>query len=361
MTDAIKTLLLGADNVTPATDANPVPVALSGGDVTIGTVKIQGVNGVNIAVVDGLGNLAVAGNGPVQPDTAQTGSILTAGIYNSTPPTLTDGQQAGLQVNNHGALITTATFSGTVDTAAEATASAPSYTEGTSNPLSQTLTGNLRVTDIAAEAVLGTTSGAAVITDATGTIQQYLRGLIKQWIAGTLVLGAGTNAIGKLASNAGVNIGTVSIDSSQLAPPISAYATISSANAQQTSLPTDQVVPNKLQSQSNGTTSSRVVAVSGTPAAVVLKASAGALVEIDVFNVAAYSVFLKVYNATSPTIGSTAPVWTIPIAAGTGYSKSFKYGKWLSTGVSYAITKLQADSDVTAVADGDLTGSIDWI
>ncbi|RWD00160.1 MAG: hypothetical protein EOS58_30740 [Mesorhizobium sp.] len=48
------------------------------------------------------------------------------------------------------------------------------------------------------ESVLGTTSGAAVITDANGSLQQYLRGLIKQWIAGTLVIGDGTHLIGKV-------------------------------------------------------------------------------------------------------------------------------------------------------------------
>lgn len=36
------------------------------------------------------------------------------------------------------------------------------------------------------QATLGITTGAAVTTDANGTLQQYLRGLIKQWIAGTL-------------------------------------------------------------------------------------------------------------------------------------------------------------------------------
>lgn len=34
--------------------------------------------------------------------------------------------------------------------------------------------------------VLGVSTGAKVITDATGTIQQYLRGLISQWISRTL-------------------------------------------------------------------------------------------------------------------------------------------------------------------------------
>lgn len=58
-----------------------------------------------------------------------------------------------------------------------------------------------QVTQITAEqaiqATIGTTTGAAVTTDANGTLQQYLRGLVKQWISGTLVLGPGSNIIGK--------------------------------------------------------------------------------------------------------------------------------------------------------------------
>jgi|GEM_PF-4237149 len=44
-------------------------------------------------------------------------------------------------------------------------------------------------------ATLGATDGAAVITDANGTAQQYLRGLVKLWIAG---LPAGTNLMGNV-------------------------------------------------------------------------------------------------------------------------------------------------------------------
>jgi hypothetical protein len=39
--------------------------------------------------------------------------------------------------------------------------------------------------------VVGSTSGAAVVTDADGTVQQYLRGLVKRWAA---ALGSGTAA-----------------------------------------------------------------------------------------------------------------------------------------------------------------------
>jgi len=81
------------------------------------------------------------------------------------------------------------------------------------------------------EGILGTTSGAAVITDANGTIQQYLRGLIKQWIAGTLVLGVGSNVIGKVGidqSTPGttdrVTVGGIALVDVTLSLDTSAYA-----------------------------------------------------------------------------------------------------------------------------------------
>lgn len=158
-------------------------------------------------------------------------------------PEVTDGVE-GLLVQTVSKL---STLSGgivvTSEAAAEATATAPAYTEGQDAPLSQDLSGRLRTlatisdganvaqgttTDapvgdnttvasataatgiglwkrivnllIAMLAVEGTTAGAAVITDANGTIQQYLRGLIKQWIAGTLVIGTGSNTIGAVTN-----------------------------------------------------------------------------------------------------------------------------------------------------------------
>lgn len=57
-------------------------------------------------------------------------------------------------------------------------------------------TANTELTAIAA--VAGTAAGAAVITDAPGTLQQYLRGLVKLIsTAGTIVLGAGSAIVGK--------------------------------------------------------------------------------------------------------------------------------------------------------------------
>lgn len=74
---------------------------------------------------------------------------------------------------------------------ARATAAAPVYTEGAPSPLSQDLSGNLRTSGAGgavtiangADVTQGVTTGAAVVTDANGTIQQYLRGLVKLLVA----------------------------------------------------------------------------------------------------------------------------------------------------------------------------------
>ncbi len=99
-------------------------------------------------------------------------------------PSLAEGTVGFLSTDLVGNLrVLVGSISASMD--ATATAAAPSYTEGTANPVSQTLSGDLR-TAVAdgKNVVLGITTGAAVTTDANGTIQQYLRGLIKLIIAG---------------------------------------------------------------------------------------------------------------------------------------------------------------------------------
>lgn len=62
--------------------------------------------------------------------------------------------------------------------------------------------------DDPAVATLGATTGAAVITDANGTVQQYLRGLVKRWVD---ALGTGTAAAAlrtTLATDVGLPAGT---------------------------------------------------------------------------------------------------------------------------------------------------------
>jgi hypothetical protein len=133
------------------------------------------------------------------------------------------------------------------------------------------------------------------------------------------------------------------------------------ANGAPIAIASDQTIINKAVTQSSGITDSRVNAAASTNATS-LKASAGNIFSIDVANENTYDVFLKLYDkASAPTVGTDTPVWTIPVYSKTGFSRDFPRGRHFSTGIAYAITKLQADSDTTVVAAGDLTGTIGWI
>ncbi len=74
-------------------------------------------------------------------------------------------------------------------------------------------------------------------------------------------------------------------------------------------------------------------------------------------NRAAYEVFFKFYNkATAPTVGTDTPVLTIGIPASglVGVADVVgAAGLHLTTGLAYAITKLEADNDTTVLVAGD--------
>ncbi len=55
-------------------------------------------------------------NGPAAPGTASTFSVLAGGIFNSTPPTLLDGQQSALQLDSSGRLLVDAAVTLSYDT-----------------------------------------------------------------------------------------------------------------------------------------------------------------------------------------------------------------------------------------------------
>lgn len=94
----------------------------------------------------------------------------------------------------------------------------------------------------------------------------------------------------------------------------------------------------------------------------VIKATPGNIYEIDFYNNAAYDVFFKLYNlAGLPTLASDVPRWPIQVPTKSGFSRSFPYGRFYSVGIAIAITKLQVDTDATAVALDDLVGVVEWV
>jgi len=220
---------------------------------------------------------------------------------------------------------------------------------------------NLIGTAGTSSAQVQTVQGIASMTPVQ--VSQATAANLNATVSGTVSINAipaGTNVIGSVKATDGTNTAAVKAASTAAAATDPALVVTLSPNSAGILATPIQSLPT-LTATANGLTSSRVNAAASTNATS-LKASAGNIGRIDVFNVAAYNVFLKLYNkASAPTVGTDTPVWTIPVAAGGGFSADFPRGKSFATGIAYAITKLQADTDTTVVAAGDLTGSIDWI
>ena len=103
----------------------------------------------------------------------------------------------------------------------------------------------------------------------------------------------------------------------------------------------------------NAGTAYALVSAATTNAASV-KATAGNLFELSLFNVTAATVYLKLYNkASAPTVGTDVPIMTIPVAAGAVWSAEFgRIGKRFNLGIAIAITGAAVATDTTAVAAG---------
>lgn len=190
-------------------------------------------------------------------------------------------------------------------------------------------------------AVLGATTGAAVITDANGTIQQYLRGLIKLAITAgsflvTATVAAGTAIIGKVGIDQ-TTPGTT--DSVTVATGQGAGAAIGATTGAKVITDANGTIQQYLRGliyqlitagasfftpvpdTANGwsvalmTSSDGSTALTGT--AQVIKASAGKLGGWYIYNPNSSATYVHIYNvaAASVTVGTTNPLVTLCIPA----------------------------------------------
>lgn len=85
-----------------------------------------------------------------------------------------------------------------------------------------------------------------------------------------------------------------------------------------------------------------------------IKASAGTLKSVHVFNVADYPIYVKFHNiAGSPTVGAGV-VFTVGVQAGTRADVVLPgNGKAFTTGIAVSVITDMADAGTTAVAAGD--------
>ena len=108
-----------------------------------------------------------------------------------------------------------------------------------------------------------------------------------------------------------------------------------------------------------GATGTPVISAAGTNATSIKSTAGGHLYAYDLFNNAAYAVFMHFYDVTTvPTPGTTAVAFPIGIPAGGRAQMSLPTGLVFKNGIAYSITKAGTNSDTTAVAANDVTGYI---
>src|SRR6516162_4224228 len=291
----------------------------------------------------------------------QTGHLMMGAVTTGTP-TYTTAQTSPFSLDTSGALRVNVIAGGggggtssTFGSAIPATGTAGGFSDGTNMQLARVFDGDTGVgTQYSLGVLLKTpgsggavdfgVSGQPIRIDPTGTTTQPVSGTVG--ISGTVAAtqsgtwtvqpGNTANTTAWLVTGAG---GTFPVTGTfwQATQPVSIAATVNTSASQSgtwtvqpgnTANTTPWLVLPALTAASNGLTSSRVAAAATTNATS-LKASAGEMARIDVFNTATYAVFLKFYNkASSPTVGTDTPVWTIPVSAGGGYSTEFMRGKY---------------------------------
>lgn len=270
--------------------------------------------------------LAISTDGSATPITADAGGLLV-----------------NLGSNNDVTVTGTVTVDGSGVTQPVSASSLPLPT-GASTAAKQPALGTAGTASTDVITIQGIASMTAVKVDGSGVTQPVSNsGLtaLNGAIAGTEVqvdvvgaLPAGTNAIGKLAANSGVDIGDVDVTSI-------AAGTNSIGNV------------GLIGRTSGGMSIFRSLDIDETEEDV--KTSAGQVFSISAFNTTAAPLYLKFYNATAAnvTVGSTTPVLTFVVPGnadsdGAGFIWNNDIGFAFGTAISVACTTGVADADTGA-------------
>ena len=192
----------------------------------------------------------------------------------------------------------------------------------------QATAADLNVTEANSTAILADT--ASMDTN-LGTLAGAVSGTEMQ-VDVVAALPAGTNAIGKLAANSGVDIGDVDVTSISAGSNLVGDVGISGART------------------SGGTTLYKNIDVDESEDQI--KGTAGQLYWIHAMNLASGTRFLKFYNATaaSVTVGTTVPDLTLPLPTqgdtnGAGFTLTIPNGIAFDTAITVAATTGVADND----------------
>ena len=293
-----------------------------------GSAVTQPVSGTVTATPSGAA--AVVGSGTEA--TAQRVTIAT----DSTGVLSVDDNGGSLTVDGTVAVSGTVTVDSELPTAA-------ALADNTANPTVPAVGGFSMVYDGATwDRAPGTSADGALVnlganndvTITSGTVTTVSTVTSVTAIANALP--AGTNAIGKLAANSGVDIGDVDVTS--IAAGTNAIGNVG-------------LIPRT----SGGYTIFRSIDLDETEEEI--KATAGQLFGWYIFNAAATTHYVKFYNATAAnvTVGTTTPVLTIPVPAGSAANVEFSVGIAFGTAITAAATTGIADADTGAPAANAVT------
>lgn len=116
-----------------------------------------------------------------------------------------------------------------------------------------------------------------------------------------------------------------------------------------------------IQNRANATGAASITSVlsPATAATATIKASAGRLLGWQFLNSAAAFRSVKVFNATAPTLGTTAAIFEIDIPAGAAVSFNIPGGLGFATAMTYIVTagKGLTNNDSTGLVANDVSGS----
>lgn len=306
--------------------------AVATGNGTSGTGNLR----VNIASDNTAFQIKMTGNGGATLDVAQggataaTNALQEAGVFNTTLPTLTNGQAGAIQLDAKAQQMIDLNY---VAGAAIATGNG-------------TNAGAIRVaiaSDNTAFSVNAVQSGnwtSRIVGNAGGIVD--FAGQNATQPASSILMGGEFNTAPTTITSG--NASPLQLDSSGKllvnCTGCSAGSTVSLNPA-----------------TSGGLTLSHAVLAASTNATS-LKASAGQAYEICLNNNAAYPIYLKLYNsASAPTVGTTTVVKVIEAQAGVPTCMRTEEGFTFGTGIAWAATKGIADADTTAVLASD--GSVE--
>ena len=294
-------------------------------------IPAEATNGLDVDVTRVQGTVTVDGSGVTQPVSHAALTELAAAIDTEVQVDVVAALPAG--TNNIGDVdvLTIAAGDNNIGNVDIVTVPAPLSTTG-----GGTEAAALRVT------IATDSTGVLSVDDNDGSITVDNAGLtelaaaidteVQCDIVGALP--AGTNAIGKLAANSGVDIGDVDV---------------TSISAGTNTIGNVGIIPRT----TGGMTIFRSIDIDETEEEI--KNAAGQVFSISAFNTTAAPLYLKFYNLTAAntTVGSSTPVLTFVVPGnadsdGAGFIWNNEIGFAFGTAISVACTTGVADADTGA-------------